>query len=67
MKKYDLVIVGSGLFGATVAFRANEEGMRCLVLERRNVCGGNVYDESANGFHVSKYGAHILGFPGFDY
>lgn len=60
MKKYDLVIVGSGLFGATVAFRANEEGMRCLVLERRNVCGGNVYDESADGFHVSKYGAHIF-------
>lgn len=60
MKEYDLIIVGSGLFGATVAYCAKEKGLQCLMLERRSVCSGNVYDEPAYGFYVSKYGAHIF-------
>lgn len=60
MKEYDLIIVGSGLFGATVAYCAKEKGLQCLMLERRSVCSGNVYDEPADGFYVSKYGAHIF-------
>lgn len=60
MKEYDLIIVGSGLFGATVAYCAKEKGLQCLMLERRSVCSGNVYDEPADDFYVSKYGAHIF-------
>ena len=58
--KYDVIIVGCGLFGAVVAYCAKKKGLKCLILERRNVSGGNVYDEPAYGFYVSKYGAHIF-------
>lgn len=57
---YDLIIVGCGLFGATMASLAKEKGLKCLVLERRNVCGGNIFDDAVEDFYVSKYGAHIF-------
>lgn len=60
MKKYDYLVVGSGLFGATFAYRANAEGKRCLVIERRPHLGGNVYCENIEGINVHKYGAHIF-------
>lgn len=60
MKKYDYLIVGSGLFGATFAFRAKQQGKRCLVIEKRPYLGGNIYCENIEGINVHKYGAHIF-------
>ena len=59
-KKYDYLIVGSGLFGATFAYRLNRLGKRVLVIEKRNHLGGNVYCEKIDGISVHKYGAHIF-------
>ena len=60
MKKYDYLIVGSGLFGATFAEQAKRDGKRVLVIDKRNHIGGNVYTEEVEGIHVHKYGAHIF-------
>ncbi len=57
---YDLVIVGSGLYGAVSAYLAHKRGLRCIVLERRSYIGGNVRDEQQEGIHVHKYGPHIF-------
>lgn len=57
---YDYLIVGSGLFGATFAHRAHQAGKRCLVIDKRQHLGGNVYCEEAEGINVHKYGAHIF-------
>ena len=59
-RKYDYLIVGSGLFGATFAHLAHRDGKRCLVIEKRSHLGGNVYCEEVEGIHVHKYGAHIF-------
>lgn len=59
-KKYDYVLVGGGLFSGTFAYFANKKGKSCLVLERRNTLGGNLYCEDVEGIHVHKYGAHIF-------
>lgn len=58
--KYDYLIVGSGLFGATFAHLAHKSGMTCLVIEKRSHLGGNVYCENVEGINVHKYGAHIF-------
>ena len=60
MKQYDYLIVGSGLFGATFAYRAKQQGKKCLVIDKRSHTGGNVYCENIEGIHVHKYGAHIF-------
>ncbi len=60
MKRYDYLIVGAGLFGAVVAYRAVRKGKRCLVIDRRAHTGGNLYCESVCGINVHKYGAHIF-------
>lgn len=60
MDKYDYLIVGSGLFGATFAFKAKQLGKRCLVIDKRPHLGGNVYCENIEGIYVHKYGAHIF-------
>ncbi|MGL4518574.1 MAG: UDP-galactopyranose mutase [Phocaeicola sp.] len=60
MKKYDYLIVGSGLYGATFAYLAKQRGKRCLVLERRPHLGGNLYCEEVEGIHIHTYGAHIF-------
>ncbi|MBR0038114.1 MAG: UDP-galactopyranose mutase [Bacteroidales bacterium] len=60
MKRYDYLIVGAGLFGAVIAYRATQLGKRCLVIDRRSHLGGNVYCEDQEGIHVHKYGAHIF-------
>ncbi len=60
MKQYDYLIVGSGLFGATFAYRAKKAGKKCLVIDKRQHLGGNVYCESIEGINVHKYGAHIF-------
>ena len=58
--EYDYLIVGSGLFGATFAYRAKQKGKKCLVLDKRPHLGGNVYCENIEGINVHKYGAHIF-------
>lgn len=60
MKPYDYLIVGAGLFGATIAYRARQAGKRVLVIDRRPHLGGNIYCEEIEGIHVHKYGAHIF-------
>ena len=60
MVKYDYLIVGSGLFGAIFAYEANKRGKKCLVIEKRNHLGGNIYCENIEGINVHKYGAHIF-------
>ena len=58
--KYDYIIVGSGLFGATFANLAKKDGKKVLVIEKRNHIAGNVYTEEIEGINVHKYGAHIF-------
>ena len=60
MPHYDYLIVGSGLFGATFAYRAAKAGKKCLVIDKRPQLGGNVYCENVEGINVHKYGAHIF-------
>ena len=58
--KYDFLIVGSGLFGSTLAYRAKQAGKKCLVIDKRSHLGGNIYNENVEGINVHKYGAHIF-------
>ncbi|PWL58750.1 MAG: UDP-galactopyranose mutase, partial [Bacteroidales bacterium] len=58
--KYDYLIVGAGLFGATFAHLARKRGKRCLVIDKRPHAGGNIYCENIEGINVHKYGAHIF-------
>ena len=60
MKKYDYLIVGSGLFGSTFAYLAKLQGKKCLVIDKRSHLGGNIYCENIEGINVHKYGAHIF-------
>lgn len=60
MSKYDYVIVGAGLFGSIFAYEATKSNKRCLVIDKRNHIGGNVYTENIEGINVHKYGAHIF-------
>ena len=58
--KYDYLIVGAGLFGATCANLLNKKGYKVLVIDKRNHIAGNVYTENIEGINVHKYGAHIF-------
>ena len=58
--KYDYLIVGAGLFGATFAYKAKQAGKKCLVIDKRPHLGGNIYCENIEGINVHKYGAHIF-------
>ena len=60
MKKYDYLLVGAGLYSGVFAYLATQAGKKCLVLEKREHIGGNVYCESIEGINVHKYGAHIF-------
>lgn len=60
MKKYNYLIVGSGLFGSIFAYEANKRGKKCLVIDKREHIGGNIYTEKIEGINVHKYGAHIF-------
>lgn len=59
-KEYDYLIVGSGLYGATFAYRAKQAGKKVLVIDKRPHLGGNIYCENIEGINVHKYGAHIF-------
>lgn len=58
--KYDILVVGAGLYGALSAWKARREGLRCLVIDRREHPGGNLYCEAIEGINVHKYGPHIF-------
>lgn len=58
--KYDYLIVGAGLYGSVFANIAKEHGKKCLVIDKRNHVGGNVYCEKIEGINVHRYGAHIF-------
>ncbi|MGL4671252.1 UDP-galactopyranose mutase, partial [Cetobacterium sp.] len=60
MKKYDYLIVGAGLFGATFAYEATKAGKKCLVIDKRDHIGGNLYCKNIEGINVHQYGAHIF-------
>jgi len=59
-KEYDLLIVGAGIYGATSAYKAKQEGKHCLVIDQRPHLGGNIFCEKVEGINVHKYGAHIF-------
>lgn len=58
--KYDYLIVGAGLYGAIFAREAIKKGKKCLVIDKRNHIGGNIYTEEIEGINIHKYGAHIF-------
>ena len=60
MKQYDYISVGAGPLKNDINYLARQQGKKCLVVERRDHMGGNVYCEDVEGIHVHKYGAHIF-------
>lgn len=58
--KYDYVLAGSGLFAGVFAYHARKAGKNCLVVEKRNHIGGNIYCKEIEGINVHVYGAHIF-------
>lgn len=60
MAEYDYLIVGSGLYGAMFAYKAKQQGKKCLVIDKRPHPGGNLYCENIEGINVHKYGPHIF-------
>ena len=55
-----MILVGSGLYAGVFAWYAKKQGKTCLVLEKRDHIGGNIYCEDVEDIHVHKYGAHIF-------
>ena len=60
MRTYDYLIIGSGLFGSIFAYEANKRGKKCLVIDKRNHIGGNIYAKEIENINVHEYGAHIF-------
>ena len=60
MHKYDYLIVGTGLYGAVFAHEAKKRGKKCLVIDKRNHTGGNIYCENIESIDIHQYGAHIF-------
>jgi UDP-galactopyranose mutase len=60
MGKYDILIVGAGLTGATVARVLTDAGKSCLIIDQRDHIAGNCYDEKAKGINICRYGGHIF-------
>ena len=58
--KYDYLVVGAGLFGATFAYEAKKKGKNVLVIDKRNHIAGNIYTEKRSDINVHIYGAHIF-------
>lgn len=60
MKQYDYLVVGAGLYGSMVAYKLTKQGKKCLVIDKREHLGGNIYCENIDGINVHMYGAHIF-------
>lgn len=60
MQKYDYLVVGAGLFGATFAYEAAKRGKRVKVIEKRDHIAGNIYTKEVDSIQVHQYGAHIF-------
>ena len=60
MTKYDYLVVGAGLFGATFAYEAAKRGKKVKVIEKRDHIAGNIYTKEVDGIQVHQYGAHIF-------
>lgn len=60
MTRYDYLIVGAGLFGSVFAYEMKKAGKKCLVIDKREHLGGNIYTEEIKGIQVHRYGAHIF-------
>ena len=60
MKRYDYLIIGSGLFGSIFSYEANKRGKKCLVIDKRSHIGGNIYSKEVEEINVHEYGAHIF-------
>lgn len=60
MSRYDILIVGAGLYGATFANAAIRSGKKVLILDRRKHIGGNCYDTKKRDYYVHEYGPHIF-------
>ena len=58
--EYDYLVVGSGLFGSTFAYRAHQKNKKVLVVEKRPNIGGNLYCKDIKGIIVHQYGPHIF-------
>ena len=63
MKKYDYLVVGSGLYGAVFAREAKKAGKSVLVIDKRPNIAGNVYTENVEKIHVHKYGCLLYTSP----
>jgi UDP-galactopyranose mutase len=59
-KRYDYLIVGSGLFGAVFAHEAKKRGKKCLVIDKRHHAGGNIYNDKVEDINIHTYGPHIF-------
>ncbi len=57
---FDYLIVGAGLYGAVCAYELSKKGKKCIVIEKRNHIGGNIYTKEVEGIQVHQYGAHIF-------
>jgi UDP-galactopyranose mutase len=57
---YDFLIVGSGLYGSVLAHELKKKGQKCLIIDKRDHIGGNIYTEDKDGIQIHKYGAHIF-------
>lgn len=60
MKYYDYLIVGCGLYGATVAYRLKQMNKSVLIIDKKSHIAGNIYTENIHGINVHKYGPHIF-------
>lgn len=60
MKQYDYLVVGSGLYGSMMAYKLTKQDKKCLVIDKRDHLGGNIYCENIDGINVHMYGAHIF-------
>lgn len=60
MAEYDYLIVGSGLYGSVMAHELSQLGKKCIVIDRREHLGGNIYCENIHDINVHKYGPHIF-------